>query len=273
MRFIPEFSVIIVTYNRAYILWQAIESVLGQTYPFFELLVIDDGSADDTEKLVKVFTDPRIRYLKLKKNIGPSAARNQGLKIAKGKYIAYLDSDNTWHRDFLETMAKTWSKHPDKILIFCKKNYRLTIINDQGKKTAVRDENTYSRRYFDLKRLWQRRIIIDTNSMSHKKKEIVKIGGWDKQIKFWEDWELVLRVSQQYPKGFLYINRALLNYEQILDLSNPKKAFALWEREERKIFNKYRGYPLLAGQTWFPPRTGNKSTLGVIEYLKNKYNS
>ncbi len=264
-----KFSIITPTYNRVFVLWRAIQSVLAQTYPFFELLIVDDASTDSTKKLVEQFSDPRIRYFKLKKNIGPSGARNYALKKARGEFVAYLDSDNTWYPDFLEVMGNAFAKHQDKILMYCKKNYRLTLLED-GKKIKVRDEMTNSKKYFDLKRLWHRRILIDTNAMCHRRQEVLDIGGWDENIKFWEDWELTLRLSQKHPKGFMYLNRTLLDYEQKIDLSKAEEVFALWEREEEKIFNKYKDNPLLKGQTWFPPQKGNKSTLGVIDYLKKK---
>jgi glycosyltransferase involved in cell wall biosynthesis len=267
----PEFTVIIPTYNRCYILWRAIQSVLNQTYPYFEIIIIDDASTDETEKLVGQFTDPRINYIKLKKNGGQSAARNAGLRNAKGKFIAYLDSDNSWYPDFLELMLKGFKDNRDKVVIFCKKNYRLTITDEKGQDIRARDEMTNADKYFDLKRLWHRRIMIDTNCLVHKKAEILKLGGWDENLKFWEDWELSLRVSKKYPKGFLYLNRALLNYEQKINLRDSENTFKLWEKEERKIFNKHKGYPLLKDQTWFPPQVGNRSTLGVVEYLKNKH--
>lgn len=271
MKYTPEFSVITPTYNRCHVLWQAIQSVLAQTYPFFELLIVDDASTDATGELLGRFSDPRIRYFRLKKNNGPAAARNFGLKRAAGKYVAYLDSDNTWYPDFLEVMKKGFDGHKDKVLLFCKKNYRLTLVDEHGRERRVRDELSGRDKYFDLKRLWHRRILIDTNSMCHKRNEILRLGGWDERIRFWEDWELTLRISEKYPQGFLYLNRTLLDYEQKLDLSQADKTFALWEREERKIFNKYKGNPILAGQTWFPPRPDNRSTLGVIEYLKKKH--
>ncbi|MFH0892742.1 MAG: glycosyltransferase family A protein [Candidatus Falkowbacteria bacterium] len=267
----PKFSVITATRDRCYILWRAIQSVLAQTYPFFELLIIDDASRDATEKLARQFTDPRIRYFKLKKNIGPAAVRNYGLKQAKGELIAYLDSDNAWYPEFLELMGKAFAGDKDRVLVFCKKNYRLTLVDENGEEKRVRDEYTNADRYFDLKRLWHRRIMIDTSSMCHKRKEIMKLGGWDENIKFWEDWELTLRISKKFPKGFLYLNRALLDYEQKIDMRKADKVFAMWEREEKKIFYKHEGHPLLSGQTWFPPEKGNRSTLGVVDYLRRKH--
>lgn len=267
----PKFSVITATYNRAYVLWRAIQSVLNQTYPFFELIIVDDASNDDTEKLVKQFSDPRIRYFKLSKNKGASGARNFGLKKAHGDFVAYLDSDNAWYPEFLEVMEKSFSKNKEKVLIFCKKNYRLTLIDENAKEKRLRDETSSSQKFFDLKRLWHRRILIDTNTMCHRRKEILDIGGWDEKLGFWEDWDLTLRISQKYPKGFLYLNRTMLDYEQKINLSTADKIFKIWEDAEKKIFNKYKGNPLLEGQTWFPPEKGNRSTLGVVEYLRQKH--
>src|SRR5438067_1214020 len=96
----PLFSVIVPTYNRAYVLWRALLSVLAQTEPRWELLVVDDGSTDDTSRLLEEFRDPRIRVVTTP-NRGPSAARNQGAQLAQARYLAYLDSDNTWRPEFL----------------------------------------------------------------------------------------------------------------------------------------------------------------------------
>lgn len=93
-----QISVIIPTYNRAKLLPQAIESVLNQTFQDFELIIVDDGSTDNTEEIVKNFQekDKRIKYLKHQKNKGPSATRNTGIKNSQGKYIAFLDADDIW---------------------------------------------------------------------------------------------------------------------------------------------------------------------------------
>lgn len=266
----PKISIITPTFNRCYVLWRAIESLLGQTYPFWEQIIVDDGSTDDTEKLVQQFTDPRIKYFKLDKNGGPSAARNFGLKKAKGKLIAYLDSDNTWYPEFLEVMNASFEKNPEKVIVFCKKNYRLTLVDADGEEQRLRDETTYAKKYFDLKRLWHRRIMIDTNTMCHKKDEVMEVGAWDESLGFWEDWELTLRLSKKYPDGFLCLNRTMIDYEQKIDLARQDEIFDMWEMAEKRVFEKHKGHPLLEGQTWFPPQEGNRSTLGVVEYLKNK---
>ncbi len=117
----PLFSIIIPTYNRCHLLWRAINSVLSQTYPFFELLIIDDCSTDKTKELIEIYTDPRLKYFKLQKNQGVSHARNYALKKAQGKYIAYLDSDNEWHKDFLESYLNAFKNFLIKLLFLLRK--------------------------------------------------------------------------------------------------------------------------------------------------------
>jgi glycosyltransferase involved in cell wall biosynthesis len=92
----PRVSVIIPTYNREHVLLRAVDSVLCQTYQDFEIIIVDDASTDDTERLVNSFEDPRIHYLKHQKNQYAAGARNTGLGSASGEFIAFLDSDDLW---------------------------------------------------------------------------------------------------------------------------------------------------------------------------------
>ena len=110
----PRVSVVIPTYNRAELLKRAIESVLGQTYQDFELIVVDDASMDNTEEMMKDFSDERIRYIRLKQNSGTSAVpRNTGIKSAKGEYIACHDDDSEWLPQKLEKQVKAFEvAHP-----------------------------------------------------------------------------------------------------------------------------------------------------------------
>ena len=94
-------SVIIPTYNRAKLLPRAVESVLNQTYQDIELIIVDDGSTDDTMEWVRGIKDDRVRYAQLNHQ-GACAARNHGISIARGEYIAFQDSDDIWFMDKLE---------------------------------------------------------------------------------------------------------------------------------------------------------------------------
>ena len=111
----PTVSVIIPTYNRAHLIGRAIQSVLNQTYRDFEIIVVDDGSADNTEEVVKSFYDKRIKYIKHKKNKGAAATRNTGIKAARGKYIAFQDSDDEWLPEKLEKQMKVFENAPAKV--------------------------------------------------------------------------------------------------------------------------------------------------------------
>ena len=91
---IPKVSVIIATYNRAALLPRAVNSVLAQTYTDYEIIIIDDCSSDDTQEVIRAFTDPRIRVIRHGTNRGAAAARNTGIDQARGKYIAFLDDDD-----------------------------------------------------------------------------------------------------------------------------------------------------------------------------------
>lgn len=120
-------SVIIATYNRKDLLCEAIQSVLSQPYPDFELIIVDDGSSDGTQTMVAGFNDSRIKYI-YQSNQGRSHARNAGIRLAKGKYIAFLDSDDVYlpHKLFLQ--VEHMDKHPQVGMIYTS----AWCINEQG---------------------------------------------------------------------------------------------------------------------------------------------
>ncbi len=103
-------SVVIPTYNRAHIISKSIESVLNQTYGNIELIIVDDGSTDDTVKTLRNIKDKRLKIVQLEKNSGMCAARNAGTKVSKGKYIAIHDSDDIWDLEKLEKQYKFMKK-------------------------------------------------------------------------------------------------------------------------------------------------------------------
>jgi len=111
----PTVSVIIPTFNRAHLIGRAIKSVLNQTYQDFEIIVVDDGSTDNTQEIVKGFRDKRIRYIRHKKNTGAAAARNSGISASFGKYIGFQDSDDKWLPEKLEKQIKVMDGSLSKI--------------------------------------------------------------------------------------------------------------------------------------------------------------
>lgn len=109
-------SIITPTYNCAKFIGATIESVLNQTYQNFEMIIVDDASKDNTEEVVKSFKDKRIKYIRLSKNSGPAVARNRAMEEAKGKYMAFLDSDDLWKREKLEKQINFIKKNKYKII-------------------------------------------------------------------------------------------------------------------------------------------------------------
>ncbi len=112
-------SVILPTYNRARFLPRAIHSVLGQSYGDLELIVVDDGSEDDTPDVVGNIADPRVRYVRIARNQGISAARNHGLREAKGELLAFQDSDDEWDPQKLEKQIRFLEADPDAEIVYC----------------------------------------------------------------------------------------------------------------------------------------------------------
>ena len=113
-------SVVLPSYNRAHILPRAIESILGQTYKDIELIIVDDGSSDNTAEVVGSFSDSRIVYVR-QENAGACAARNNGIAHARGDYIAFQDSDDIWHHDKLEKQLATL-QNTGADIVFCRMN-------------------------------------------------------------------------------------------------------------------------------------------------------
>jgi glycosyltransferase involved in cell wall biosynthesis len=113
-----KFSIVTITYNRAHLIGETIQSVLNQTYTDFEHIIIDDGSTDDTEKIVTGFNDDRIRYFKYTKSGKRSFLRNEGIRKATGDFICVLDSDDIWKNNKLEVIGGIFNKNPNVDFVF-----------------------------------------------------------------------------------------------------------------------------------------------------------
>ncbi len=112
-------SIIIPTYNRANLVIRAIESALNQTYRNIELIVIDDGSKDQTPQIISQIKDPRIRYIRYEENRGASHARNVGLSLAKGEFISFLDSDDEFLPQKIEKQLEAFEKSENVGAVYC----------------------------------------------------------------------------------------------------------------------------------------------------------
>jgi len=127
----PTFSVVIPAYNRAHLIRATIDSVLEQTFGDFEVLVVDDGSKDNTGEVVSAITDPRVRYVR-QENAGANAARNRGIDEALGPFVAFLDSDDTFLPHHLEMAHQKLSQDPEQII------YSQVIVDRGGGKKFLK---------------------------------------------------------------------------------------------------------------------------------------
>jgi glycosyltransferase involved in cell wall biosynthesis len=111
----PLVSVIIASYNRADVLGEAIDSALAQSYPSVEVIVVDDGSSDGTPELLRAYGDRIV--VRRQANAGYAAARNTGMRLARGRYVAWLDSDDVFRPDMIALQASVLERHPDVVLV------------------------------------------------------------------------------------------------------------------------------------------------------------
>lgn len=182
----PLVSVVMPMFNRAGIVGEAIASVLAQTYPNFELIVVDDGSSDDSVATVRGFDDPRIRLIELGENQGVTVARNTALRAAQGEIIAYLDSDNTWDDRFLAAHVGALLELPNADMIYS------GVLLYSGHATEP-----YAIRYGHLHRaLLENKNYIDNNIIVHRRAFLDRLGGFDENLRRYVDWDLILRATE-----------------------------------------------------------------------------
>lgn len=139
----PFFSIVVPTYNRAALIGETIETILAQDFPDFELIIVDDGSKDDTAAVVGNYSDPRLRYL-CKENGERGAARNFGFRHAKGDYVVFFDSDDWMHADHLSTLKQAIDRQPRSGDFFSTK---FCFKTDEGKPAGRGNEGRAGGRY------------------------------------------------------------------------------------------------------------------------------
>lgn len=199
----PKVSVVIPTYNRAHLISRAIQSVLDQTYQDFEIIIVDDGSTDNTEEIVKNFEIPKIKYIRHNGNKGASAARNTGIKASKGEYIAFQDSDDEWFPDKLEQQMKVFSNAPSNVGVVYSGFYRIEV----NKKLYIPDAHI-AQKEGNIHNQLLKGNFIGTPAVLIKKECFENVKYFDEEIPALEDWELWIGISKYYC--FKYINKPLL---------------------------------------------------------------
>lgn len=195
-------SVLMCTYNREHCLKKAIDSVLGQSYKDFEFIIVDDGSTDGTETLIKAYEDERIRYYKMERNSYYCYAANEGLKLCKGKYVAFMNSDDIWLPEKLEKQVAFMEENREYGACFTSVSLIDAHENDiTDACSAMRD--TFARKYKNQKECIQY-LIGHGNTLCHPsamvRKEVMdQVGGFHLLFCQTADYELWIRIASQYP--------------------------------------------------------------------------
>lgn len=188
----PTVSVIMPTYNRAHLVGQSIQSVLDQTYRDFELIVVDDGSTDDTEQTVGRFSDPRIQYI-YQDHRGIGAARNTGLRKAQGRYIAFLDSDDVWLPNLLEVGVPILEEHPAIGVVYAKAQamdkYGKPMSQIRGAPQKYPGDALKSALYGDF-------LCIIATLVRRECWD--RVGPFDETLMAREDWDMWIRIAKHY---------------------------------------------------------------------------
>lgn len=201
----PAVSVVIPAYNRERCVAAAVESVFAQTFKDLEVIAVDDGSSDGTRDVLETF-GKRIRLIR-QDNQGVSSARNAGVRAARGKWIAFLDSDDRWHPDKLERQIAILEKYKGKICFTRSINHQNKILRDiEFISAALREpEIFYAENPVDSVSMAPRHPLIQT--MVVDKGLLEAAGLFDESFSAAEDAELIFRLS--FLTGFLYVDRPL----------------------------------------------------------------
>ncbi len=194
----PFFSIIIPVYNKETFLENTIKSVLQQSFTDFELIVINDGSTDNSESKIKSFSDPRIKYLK-KENGGVSTARNLGIETAAASYITFIDADDYWYPNFLEEMVSSIEQFPDQHIFSAAIEVETEKTVFPAQYSIVKEKEKEVVNYFDAS---MKTTAICTSCAVFHKSVFEKVGNFDVDIRSGQDTDMWIRIGLRYPIVF-----------------------------------------------------------------------
>lgn len=229
-------SVVLPTHNRARLLANAMQSVLNQTYRNLELVIVDDGSEDNTPQIVAARGDPRVRYAAHAVKKGAAAARNTGIRMAAGEYVAFQDSDDVWRPDKLTAQIGALEKSGAAVSV-C--SHRL--LGGREVSEAIREDREMSGEEVIAYLLAGMRI--STQTIVARTKALRDVGGFDESLEVSHDYELCLRLALR--NSFVFLSRALVDIHRSPDSisGNPVRYATATDRIVAKHAELFRRHP------------------------------
>ena len=203
----PAVSVVIPTYNRALLLGRSIRSVLGQSYEDFEVVVIDDGSTDGTAEVVAGFRDRRIMYVPLARNTGAAAARNVGIRMARGKFLAFQDSDDEWLPSKLAKQMSAFGSGTERLGIVYSD---MQLIRTDGDANYFAAPSVLPGRLIDPATRFYQVHNLGIQSAVIKREYLEEAGHFNERLPAFEDLEMFIRLSRRC--AFRRLREPLVKY-------------------------------------------------------------
>lgn len=199
-------SVVIPTYNYGRFIAEALESALGQSLDVSEIIVVDDGSTDETKDIVLSFADRGVRYLR-QENAGVCAARNRGVAESRGEVIAFLDADDIWEASKLEKQVKILAADRDLGLVHCGMR---EFASSSGKTLDLKTDGEAGD-VADGLLVWEKSVVnVSGSCLVVRREAFDAVGGFDARMEVGEDWDFCYRVARKYKVGF--VAEPLVNY-------------------------------------------------------------
>lgn len=264
-------SAVITTHNRLELLKRAVKSVYDQTYTNIELIVVDDGSEDGTKEWCE---KQDFEYINIEPGTGKGGnyARNLGIKKAKGQYIAFLDDDDYWIEEKIEKQVALIEERKCE-LVHCGRMLEV-VEGDNINYIAVLPDNSSAG---DLSKsiLWS--ICTTTSCILVKKDALLSVGLFDEELRFWQEYELTIRLAQRAP--FYFVDAPLVVYRvDEKDKDRLTNKFYEWRRSVDYLYHKHHGlYDSLGFRDrvkvsflkWCDAKVRAKSSGLIREYYKN----
>lgn len=195
---VKKISVVIPSYNRAGTIQRAVESVLAQTHEVDEIIIVDDGSTDETYSVLQKIKNNKIKWKPLEQNQGVSNARNIGVLEASNSIIAFQDSDDCWRPDKLEKQLEYWEVHPEYDMLYSSYLHHL----EDGGTIRVPSETMSGKLEGDLFEDLLLRNSVGAPTILVKKECFLSVGGFETTLKSLEDWDYAIRFSKDHLIGY-----------------------------------------------------------------------